>query len=113
MMKRLCKSFRNAGCGILLTIRTERNMKIHLLVTLIVLVVAYLWKLVLWKWALLVVTIMLVLITEMFNTALEKTIDIYQKSYHPLAKAAKDIAAGAVLLSALMAVIMGLIIFLF
>jgi diacylglycerol kinase len=53
------------------------------------------------------------LITEMFNTALEKTIDIYQKSYHPLAKAAKDIAAGAVLLSALMAVIMGLIIFLF
>jgi diacylglycerol kinase (ATP) len=112
-MKKFLKSFINAGNGILLTIRQERNMKIHVLSAVFVLIYAYYRHIDLWEWAVLLLTITMVLVTEMLNSALELTIDIYQKSYHPLAKAAKDIAAGAVLITAVMAVFVGLIIFYF
>jgi undecaprenol kinase len=63
------------------------------------------------EWGLLVVTILLVFITETVNTAIEKTIDMITSNYHPAAAIVKNVAAGAVLLSALNAVIMAFIIF--
>lgn len=91
--------------------RRERNMKIHGLATIIALSLGLILRLSRWEWGLLLITIFLVLMAETINSAIEKTIDLYTESYHPLAKAAKDLAAGAVLLTAVMAVIMAFIIF--
>ena len=62
------------------------------------------------EWAIIALTIALVLIAEMFNTVAETAIDMATNSFHPLAKIAKDVAAGAVLLVAGMAVIVGLLV---
>ncbi len=97
--------------GLVICSKTERNMKIHLFITLAVLVYACYRGLVLWKWALLIMTISLVLITEMINTAVESAVDLCTLDDHPLAQKAKDVAAGAVLLAALNAIIMGMLIF--
>ena len=97
--------------GIVICSKTERNMKIHLLSALAVIAYAYYRNLVLWKWALLIMTINIVLIAEMINTAVESAVDLCTLDNHPLAKKAKDVAAGAVLLAALNAIIMGMVIF--
>lgn len=63
------------------------------------------------EWLILVLTIMAVLVTELMNTALEAVVDLASPEFHPLAKIAKDVAAGAVLVTAVSAVIIGSIIF--
>lgn len=110
-MNPLIKSFACAIQGLLLVIKTEKNFKIHLIVALGVIVLGLYMELTLWKWAVLILTIAQVLISEILNTALEGCVDLFSLKYHPAAKRAKDIAAGAVLLSAITAVIMGVVIF--
>lgn len=110
--RKFSESFRDAGAGILYCISTQRNMKIHLGAAVLALVMSYLLGLGRLEFALVIFAITLVLAAEMLNTAIEKTIDIYVKSYHSGARVAKHIAAGAVLVAAVNAVVIGMIVFL-
>jgi diacylglycerol kinase len=86
-------------------------MKIHLLAAVLVSMAAWWYELPLDEVAVLFLTIALVITTEMVNTALETIIDLVSPDYHPLAKIAKDAAAGAVLVAALAAVLVGYCLF--
>ncbi len=110
-MHRLIRSFGYAFQGIGHSLKTQANLRIHVAITLAV-IVAGLWlQLSPIEWAILVVTIMIVLSAELFNTAIEAAIDRVGSEPHPHSKIAKDAAAGAVLISAIGAVIVGLLIF--
>ena len=109
--RRFKESFRDAWAGISYSILTQRNMKVHLAAAVFVLLVSKLLRLNRLELALVVFAITLVLVAEMFNTAVEKTVDLYINTYHPGARLAKHIAAGAVLAAAINAVIIGLIVF--
>ncbi len=110
--RNMLESFYYAFSGIGYGFLTERNLKFHLLAGIIVIILAIYLQIDRIEWALLLFTIFLVFIAETINTAIEKTIDLVTSEYHPLAKRAKNLAAGAVLLSAINALIMGAIIFL-
>ncbi|MGD0621972.1 MAG: diacylglycerol kinase family protein [Thermacetogeniaceae bacterium] len=105
-------SFRDALSGMGYCLSTQRNMQVHMVVAVAVLVAAWLLKLSRLEWALLLFAISFVMAAEMFNTALERTVDLFVDNYHPLARLAKHIAAGAVLVSALNAAVVGVLIFL-
>lgn len=110
-MERLLKSFAYAAEGIGYAIRTQANVRIHLAMTAAV-IVAGLWlQITAIEWAILVIMITIVLSAELFNTALEATLDRVSVEHHPLAKIGKDVAAGAVLICAGGAVLVGLLIF--
>lgn len=106
------KSFVNAYAGMSYCVRTQRNLRIHLSITVLVLAAAVLLRVSLPEVAVLVFCIMVVIVAEMLNTALECSIDLVTSDYHPLAKLSKDISAGAVLVASLGASVVGAIIFL-
>lgn len=106
----LTESFYYAIVGLVSVLISERNMRIHFLAMIVVVIFSFLVSISPFEWALLIITIFMVLIAETINTAVEKTVDLVTDTYHPLAKKAKNIAAGAVLLSAVNAVIIALII---
>jgi len=97
--------------GLKTAVSSERNMRIHLRVALFVILAAVCFRIKLLEWALIIFAIGMVLVAELVNTAIERTIDLSHATYHPLAKAAKDIAAGAVLIAALTSVLIGIIVF--
>jgi len=99
--------FRVAFGGIIHTFRTQRHMRIHLYVTFVTLMAAMFFRLRLREILVLLFMITFVLVAEMFNSAIEATVDLASPNYHPLAKFAKDIAAGAVLITTIMAIIVG------
>jgi diacylglycerol kinase len=105
----LFESFRFASAGLFYVIRTQRNFRIHLVMTLCVIALGIWLRLPPDAWSTLLLTIGRVLIAEMFNTAAETLVDLASPDYHPLAKLVKDLAAGAVLVSALIAVVVGLL----
>jgi diacylglycerol kinase (ATP) len=105
------ESFRYALDGILDVIRTQRHMQFHMITVVIVLIVGYVWQLDNPSLLILLFTISLVLISEMFNTAIEAVVDMVTQTYHPLAKFAKDAAAGAVLIATSTAVLVGFLLF--
>ncbi|NLC76776.1 MAG: diacylglycerol kinase family protein [Clostridia bacterium] len=108
----MLKSFTFALSGLVAAIKEERNLKIHLAAALLVTVLGFVFQLRLWEWAVISLTVFLVLVAELINTAIEKAVDLaVDGRLHPLAKTAKDVAAAAVLLAAVNAVIVGLIIF--
>jgi len=107
------RKFIHAVKGIIEVASTERNMKVHLAAALLAVGLAACLRLEAWKWAVLFLAIALVMVSEMLNTAIESVVDLHCKTYHPLAKKAKDVAAGAVLLAAFWAVVLGAVIFLF
>ena len=107
----LILSFRYAGQGVWYAVRTQRNFRIHLMISALVIVLGLLLGLSGTEWAILSVMIAFVLTTELFNTAIEAVIDMVQPEYHPLAKVAKDAAAGGVLIVATGAVCVGLFLF--
>ena len=111
-MKRtpLRKSFAYALSGLWLAIRHERNLKIHLAVTVAVSALAAWLRVGPRDWAILLLTIALVISAELFNTSLEAVVDIISPDHHDSAKAAKDIAAAAVFVTVIAAVIIGLLI---
>jgi undecaprenol kinase/diacylglycerol kinase (ATP) len=102
------RSFGYAIEGIGYLVRTQRNFRIHLALAAAVVVAALALGVGATEWAVLVVTIALVILTEALNTGIELAVTLASPERRPEAKAAKDIAAGAVLLSAIAAVIVGL-----
>ncbi len=103
--------FRIALNGIVFTFRTQRHMRFHLFVVVVVLLLGILVNLGLRETLVLLFTISLVLVAEMFNSAIEATVDLASPQYNPLAKFAKDIAAGAVLISTMIALVVGALLF--
>lgn len=87
--------------GIIYSVKTQRHMRYHLFVALAVLVLSLVLDISRIQFILLCVAIVLVLITEMMNTAIEVVVDMIAETYHPLAKIAKDIAAGVVLIASI------------
>lgn len=110
-IKRLVRSFGYAFEGIAYTIKTQRNMQIHVGAALVTLFLT--WSLdITWNHALLVFfSIFFVFILELVNTSIEAAVDLVTRDFHPLAKVAKDVAAGAVLLGALFAFLVGVYVF--
>ncbi len=109
--KKFWHSFRFAAQGIVSAFKSELNMKVHSMLAVVVLAAAAFFRLPPLSWMLLLLAITLVLSTELLNTAIEATIDLVSPDIHPLAKTAKDTAAGAVLLTAVFAVIVGIYVF--
>jgi diacylglycerol kinase (ATP) len=110
-VKKLLDSFNYAIEGIIYSVRTQRNMKIHMVAAIVVLIGCFFYDVT--KLELIAVTyaITMVLVCEMLNTAIESTVDATTNYYHPLAKIAKNVAAGAVLISAVNAVFVGYMVF--
>ena len=106
----LLQSFRYAFAGLWQALRTQRNARIHLLATVAVTAMGLWLRLDAVRWAVLVLTISLVFFAEMVNTVVEVIVDLVTPEYHPLAKVAKDVSAGAVLVTAMAAVVVGLLI---
>jgi len=107
----LARSFNSALEGIVYALRTQRNVKIHFVITALVLFASVWLSITKTELILLLVTIALVLITEMINSSLEVLLDLAVERYHPMARIAKDVAAGAVLFATLNAVVVGYLIF--
>ncbi|MBP1999171.1 undecaprenol kinase [Paenibacillus shirakamiensis] len=104
-------TFRYAWEGIRYGIRTQRNLRIHLVCALLAAGAAAFFHLSLMKWAILILIISLVIAAELVNTAIEAVVDMVSPDYHPLAKVAKDTAAGAVLVCAIASVFIALCLF--
>jgi diacylglycerol kinase len=104
-------SFRYAGQGFLYALRTQRNLRIHLAVLAVVFSLAYWLQVSAVRWGILLVVASMVIMAELFNTAIEVTVDLVSPDFHPLAKIAKDIAAAGVLVAASLAFITGMVVF--
>jgi len=107
----LIDSFNYAFEGIIHVLRTQRNLRLHFLVAFVVVVVAIVVNVTKLELIVLLIAIAFVLIAEMLNTAIEAAIDIATTSFDPMAKLAKDIAAGAVLIATANAVAVGYLVF--
>lgn len=107
----ITKSFGYAFEGIFTCIRKERNMKIHCVMAILVVAAGVILGLSPVEWCICLGLFGLVMALELVNTAVEAVVDLVTGEYHPLAKIAKDTAAGAVLIAAIMAAVAGLIIF--
>src|ERR1035437_12810 len=105
------KSFTHAGRGIWIFITSTHNAWIHVVATVLCVVLGFYFHLSRLEWIALVFAFALVFISEAFNTAIEIDIDLTSPEYHPFARATKDVAAGAVLISALAAVVVGFLVF--
>lgn len=101
------RSFYHAGAGLGRLVREERNAQIHLLATFVVVAVGAWARLSATEWSVIVLCIAMVWAAESANSALERVADAVSKEHHPLIGAAKDLAAGAVLVVALGAVVVG------
>ena len=110
-IKRLRKSFGYAFKGIDDVIKHEPNMKIHVVVAILVVIMAFILKVSIIEWIILVLLIGAVLAAETINTTIENLVDMYTKEYDEKAKIVKDTAAGTVLILAITSAIIGLIIF--
>lgn len=111
-VRRLIASFRYAGAGIGYLIRSQRNARIHIALTVVAIILALWLKISSVEWAVLSLTVGLVFLAEAFNTAIEATVDLMSPDTHPLAKIAKDTAAGGVLIAAITAIVIALFLFL-
>jgi len=94
--------------GLWYALRTQRNARVHLGIAVVVTIAGILLRISAIEFAILYLAITGVFIAEMFNTVCELCVDLAQPEYHPLARVAKDVAAGAVLLSAILAVVIGI-----
>ncbi len=105
------RSFRNAFTGLCYVIRTQKNAWIHGIATVLAIFLALWLKLNAQDWALLFLAIGFVWAAEFFNTSLEAVVDLASPQNHPLAKVGKDVGAAAVLISAIVALLVGIFIF--
>lgn len=96
-----------AVSGVVYTFKTQRHMRVHLYMVLAVTLMGLLFNFSLREMLVLLFVMSLVLVAEMFNSAIEATVDLVSPNYHPMAKFAKDISAGAVLISTIFALIVG------
>jgi len=110
-MNKLIKSFSYAIEGMTFALTTQRNMRIHFSVAFLAMLLSLLFDLSKLEIVLVFFSIIMVVAAELFNTAVEAVVDLVTSDYHPLAKIAKDVAAAAVLLTAVHAVIVGFFVF--
>lgn len=110
-MKKRIKSFKYAFKGIRIVFTSEKNMLIHLIVALLVIVAGFVFAISTIEWMICLLCFGFVIGAEMFNTSIENVVDLVSPKKHELAGKAKDIAAGAVLVTAIIAAVVGLIIF--
>ena len=108
---KLIRSFRYACQGIMAATREQLNIKIHLCAVVLVTVAGWYYAIIPWEWCWVVVCFGMVLSAELANSAIENLVDLVSPGHHPLAGKVKDIAAGAVLVTAVAAVIIAVIIF--
>ena len=111
-MKKLINSFKYAVQGIFTSFKTEKNMKIHILIMLLVIIAGILLKISKLEWIICIILFSIVIAGELFNTAIETVVDMVMPDKNEKAKIAKDISAGAVLVLAIGAAIIGIMIFL-
>ncbi len=109
--KNLLIALKHSFNGIKCVFKSERNIKIQLIFAILVIIFGIILKINFIQFAILILTIFMVLICEFINTAIETIVDMYTLEYNEKAKIAKDISAGAVTLSAFCSVIIGIIIF--
>lgn len=107
----LIKSVKFAFKGIIYAIKNERNMRIHTIAAIFVLFLSAVCGMSSTEYAILILTIGLVIICEMFNTVIESFVDLCAKEYNSIAKIAKDMSAGAVMVSSMSAAVVGFIFF--
>lgn len=106
------KSFATARKGIRLALKSQKNFRIHLIIAVFVLIFAILFKFNYIELSILVFAVGFVLISELFNSVIEFSLDAYYKNkYSSLVKMAKDMAAGGVLIATIISIIIGVILF--
>jgi undecaprenol kinase len=105
-------TFKHAFSGISHLIKTEKSFHVHFFFALMAILMLVICKATSIEWAIILLVIGMVISSEILNTAIEVMVDIYCPFYHPLAKISKDVGAAAVLFSAFISVLIGLIIFL-
>lgn len=109
--QRLINSFKYAFEGIATSFKTEQNMKIHIIMAIIVVILGLLFKITKKEWMICIFAIVIVIASELFNTAIETIVDMITEEKNEKAKIAKDVSAGAVLIVAIGAAIIGIMIF--
>ena len=110
-MQKFVRSFNAAIEGFIYVLRTERNMRLHFLAAMFFVLFGIYMRFSAIEVIILAITITIVLVTEMINTAIELTIDMVKTEFHPIARVIKDISAGAVLLTSINAVVVGYTLF--
>ncbi len=108
---KIAKSFKYAFEGLFTAFKTERNMKIHIIIMLLVILMGFLLKITTLEWIICIILFSIVIAGELFNTAIETVVDMIMPHKDEKAKIAKDVSAGAVLILAIGSAIIGLIIF--
>jgi diacylglycerol kinase len=108
----LIAAFRHAFSGWIYAVRTQRNARVHLMATILVIGISAWVGLTADQWCLVIFAIALVWISELANTALESLVDLVSPEYHSLAKIAKDVKAASVVIAVLAASLVGVIILL-
>lgn len=110
-MKKIRNSFKYAIEGIWTSFKTERNMKIHIFIMILVIIAGIILKINKSEWIICIILFAIVIGSELFNTSIETIVDMVMPEKNEKAKIAKDVSAGAVLVVAIGAAIIGLIIF--
>ncbi len=105
------KSMKHAVDGIIFTIKSERNFKIHLVLLTLTVMAGLFFNITTIEWLFVTVISSMVLFAELINTAVERTLDWLEPNHHDVVKTVKDVCAGAVLVCAIGAFIMGMLIF--
>ena len=111
MPRKRILSFKYAGSGIWTALKTEPNLKFHFFSAILVIILGFHLKISRNDWMILFILIGVVISLELTNTAIETVVNSFTEDIHPAAKRAKDVAAGAVLFTAAMAIIVGILIF--
>lgn len=105
------RSFSNAGRGLYIFLKSTHNSWVEIFIFLIVVTAGIYFNINKFEWIIIIIVSGIVFISEAFNTSIEIDMDLTSPEFHPYARDTKDVAAGAVLLSSILAVIIGLIIF--
>ncbi len=109
--KRIISSIKNSFNGLKAAYKNEQSVYIHLVCTIILLLVSFLLKISTTEWLIIIAIIGLTLVVELLNTAIESTVDLVTKDFHPLAKVAKDTASAAEFVLSITSAIIALVIF--
>ena len=109
--KRLINSFKYAFDGIFTALKTEQNIKIHIIIMILVIIFGIILNISKIEWIICIILFGFVISLELINTSIENTVDLITVEKNPKAKIAKDTAAGAVLIAAMTSAIIGLMIF--
>lgn len=110
-MKKIKNSFKYAIEGIWTSFKTERNMKIHIFIMILVIIAGIILKIDKLEWIICITLFAIVIAGELFNTSIETIVDMVMPEKNEKAKIAKDVSVGAVLVVAIGAAIIGLVIF--